>query len=67
MAAQHGVNVVIALGMGTHARDLFVASSTQLLIGVSVIDPEVLVTDFMNTGLETGANYRDHSGHACSH
>lgn len=65
--AEHGVNVVIASGMGAHARDLLAASSMQVLTGVSAMDPEVLVTDFMNARLETGANHCDHSGHGCSH
>ncbi|MGA7770406.1 MAG: NifB/NifX family molybdenum-iron cluster-binding protein [Candidatus Sulfotelmatobacter sp.] len=64
---EHGVNVVIASGMGTRARDLLAASSLQVLTGVSAIDPEVLVTDFINGRLETGANQCDHSGHGCSH
>jgi hypothetical protein len=39
----------------------------QVLTGVLAIDPEVLVTDFMNARLETGANHCNHSGHGCSH
>jgi len=65
--AEHGVNVVIASGMGQHARNLLVAGSVQVLTGVSVVDPEVLVTDFINGKLETGANQCDHSGHGRSH
>jgi predicted Fe-Mo cluster-binding NifX family protein len=65
--AEQGVNVVIASGMGAHARELLAASSMQVLTGVSALDPEVLVTDFMNARLETGANQCDHSGHGCSH
>ena len=65
--AEQGVNVVIASGMGAHARELLAASSMQVLTGVSAMDPEVLVTDFMNARLETGANQCDHSGHGCSH
>ncbi|MBZ5667563.1 MAG: NifB/NifX family molybdenum-iron cluster-binding protein [Acidobacteriia bacterium] len=65
--AEHGVDVVIASGMGEHARGLLAASSVQVLTGVSATDPEVLVADFIHARLETGANYCDHSGHSCNH
>ncbi len=65
--AEHNVNVVIASGIGAHARELLAASSMQVLTGVSVIDPDVLVADFMNARLDTDANQCDHSGHGCSH
>jgi len=65
--AEHSIDVVIASGMGAHARDLLVASSVQVLTGVSAIDPDVVVADFMNARLETGAGHCDHSGHDCSH
>ncbi len=65
--AEQGVNVVIASGMGEHARDILTASAMQVLTGVAAVDPEVLVTDFMNARLEVGANQCDHSGHSCSH
>jgi len=65
--AGHGVGIVIAAGLGGHARDLLAASSIQVLSGVSVVDPDVLVTDLVNGRLETGTNHCDHSGHGCSH
>jgi ATP-binding protein involved in chromosome partitioning len=65
--AEHGVNVVIASGMGEHARDLLAASSVQVFTGVSATDPEVLVADFIHARLETGANHCDHSRHNCNH
>jgi predicted Fe-Mo cluster-binding NifX family protein len=63
----HGVNVVIASGMGAHARDLLAASSVQVLTGVPASDPEALVTAFLNARLETGTNQCDHADHGCSH
>ena len=65
--AEHGVSVVVAAGLGGRARDLLAASSIQVLSGVSAVDPEVLVADFVNGRLETGTNQCDHSGHGCSH
>jgi ATP-binding protein involved in chromosome partitioning len=64
---ERGVNVVIASGIGEHARDLLAAGSVQVLTGVSAADPEGLVIDFMNARLQTGAYPCDHSGHHCSH
>ncbi len=65
--AERGVNVVITPGLGARARDLLAASSVEILTGVSALDPDVLVTDFMNGRLVTGDNHCDHSGHGCSH
>ena len=65
--AEHGVGMVVAAGLGGRARDLLAASSIQVLSGVSAVDPEVLVADFVNGKLETGTNQCDHSGHGCSH
>jgi predicted Fe-Mo cluster-binding NifX family protein len=65
--AEHRVNIVIAAGLGARARDLLAANSVKVLTGVSAVDPEVLVSDFVNGGLETGTNACDHSKHGCSH
>ena len=65
--ADQGVNVVIASGMGEHARNLLTASSVQVLMGVSGTDPELLVADFLHARLEVGVNHCDHSGHTCDH
>ena len=61
------VNVVIAVGMGSRARDLLNANSVQVVTGVSSFDPAVAVADFLAGNLKTGSNGCDHSGHACSH
>ena len=65
--AEHGVDVVIAAGLGARARDLLAANSVEVLTGVSAVDPEVLVSDFVSGRLETGTNACDHSKHGCSH
>ena len=65
--AERRVDVVIASGLGARARDLLAAASVQVLTGVSAIDPEILVSDFVNGRLETGTNACDHSDHSCNH
>jgi predicted Fe-Mo cluster-binding NifX family protein len=65
--AERHVDVVIASGLGARARDLLAANSVQVLTGVSGVDPEALVSDFLNGRLETGTNACDHSEHDCRH
>ena len=64
---EHGVDTVIAVGLSTHARDLLSASSVKVLTGVSINDPDVLISEVLNDRLETGADGCDHSGHTCHH
>jgi predicted Fe-Mo cluster-binding NifX family protein len=65
--AECRVDVVIASGLGTRARDLLAASSIEVLTGVSPADPEALVSDFVNGRIEAGTNACDHSQHSCDH
>ena len=65
--AEHGVDTVIAVGIGARARTLLSASSVKVLTGVSIVDPDTLISEFLNDRLESGANACDHSGHACQH
>jgi ATP-binding protein involved in chromosome partitioning len=64
---EHGVDTVIAVGLGARARDLLSASSVKVLTGVSTSDPDALISEFLNDRLEIGANACDHSGHRCRH
>lgn len=64
--SSHGVNVVIAAGLGARAHDLLTASSVTVVTGVSATDPETLVAGFLNGTIKTGANSCDHSGHNCT-
>lgn len=64
---EHGVDTVIAVGLGARARDLLSANSGKVLTGVSIADPDTLISEFLNDRLETGANGCDHSGHECHH
>ena len=63
----NAVNVVIAAGLGSRARDLLTASSVTVVTGASEVDPDMLVASYLNGTLENGANGCDHSGHNCSH
>jgi predicted Fe-Mo cluster-binding NifX family protein len=64
---EHGVDMVIAVGIGARAQDLLAASSVEVLTGVWGQDPDALISDFFSDKLERGSNGCDHSGHACSH
>jgi predicted Fe-Mo cluster-binding NifX family protein len=64
---EHGVDTVIAGGVGGRARDLLAASSVKVLTGVSAIDPETIVSDFLSDRLKDSANVCDHSEHRCGH
>ena len=64
---ERGVNVVIAGGIGSHAKDLLAAASVQVLAGILASDPEVIVSTFLNGKLLTGLTGCDHSGSNCRH
>ena len=63
----NAVNVVIAAGLGSRARDLLTASSVTVVTGASEVDPEMLAASYLNGTLENGANGCDHSGRSCNH
>jgi ATP-binding protein involved in chromosome partitioning len=64
-----GVNVILAGGMGAHARDLFLEQDITVVTGVMEDNPEKAVMDYIKGSLETGADACDHSGegHSCQH
>lgn len=64
---EHGVDTVIAVGLGARARDLLSSSSVKVLTGVTTTEPEALISDFLHDRLQTGANECHHSGHQCHH
>ncbi len=64
---EHGVNVVIAAGMGVGAQDLLTANSISVISGAAETDPEMLVTQFLDGTIKGGTNGCDHSGHTCQH
>ncbi len=58
--AEHGVEMIIAGGMGHRAMDLFVKSGIKVFTGATAEQPEILVNNFMNGSLAMGPN-------CCSH
>ncbi len=56
----HGVDMVIAGGMGQRAIDLFTRNGIKVFTGASAETPEILVDNFMNGSLAMGPN-------CCSH
>jgi ATP-binding protein involved in chromosome partitioning len=64
---EHGVDTVIAAGLGSRAQALLSASSVQVLTGVEATDPDELIRDLLNGTLKTGSSQCDHSSHGCAH
>lgn len=56
----HGVNVVLAGGMGGRALQLFAQQGIKVLTGAPALPPEELVTQYMENSLQTGTNVCDH-------
>jgi len=67
--AEKGANVILAGGMGAHARDLFLAQDITVVTGVVAENAEQAIMDYIAGTLETGADTCDHSGggHTCQH
>lgn len=58
--ADHGVEVIIAGGMGQKAQDLFAANNIKVCMGVNAETPENLVKQYLSETLETGENQCTH-------
>lgn len=57
---QHGVDVVIAGGMGQRAQQLFREGGIEVVVGASSDDPAEIVRSFVAGELKTGPNICDH-------
>ncbi|MBN2566231.1 MAG: ATPase [Candidatus Eisenbacteria bacterium] len=57
---EHGVNVVIAGGMGQRAQELFRESGIEVVAGARSDDPAETVRSYVGGALETGPNVCDH-------
>ena len=57
---EQGATIIIAGGMGSRAQSLFAQNEIQVVVGASGGVPEVIVRDFLDGQLETGANVCDH-------
>jgi len=66
---EKGVNVILAGGMGTRAKDLFMAQNITVVTGVMENDAEKAVLDYINDSLITGADACTHieGDHTCQH
>jgi len=63
----HGVEIVIAGGMGAGAQSLLHRLSIQVLTGAAEEEPEALVRQYLDGTLATGAGTCDHHGGGCHH
>jgi len=58
--ADHGIDVMIAGGMGQSALDLFEQNNIKVHMGVKEGSPRMLVEDYLEHSLHTGVNLCDH-------
>ena len=52
--AEHGVNLIIAGGMGQRARDLFTSKNIGVVVGAPADKAENLATAYLNGNLQDG-------------
>ena len=55
-----GATHIIAGGMGQRAVSLFVEKGIKVITGAAELEPEALVTSYIDNTLMTGANVCDH-------
>ncbi len=58
--AARGVDVILAGGMGSRARELFDESGVRVVVGVRQGEAAELVEEYLRGTLEAGANACDH-------
>ena len=57
---EQGATVIIAGGMGSRAQSLFDQNGIRVVVGASSGEPDLLLRDFLEGRLATGANVCDH-------
>jgi len=57
---EHGVNMVIAGGMGSRAQDLFCQAGIEVMVGAASTDPKEIVQSYLDGTLVAGQNVCDH-------
>ena len=57
---EQGATVIIAGGMGSRAQSLFGENGIQVVVGASGSEPDLIVREFLDGRLATGANVCDH-------
>jgi predicted Fe-Mo cluster-binding NifX family protein len=65
LLADHGVNVVLAGGMGAAPRMVFERCGVEVVLGVAEPNPEKAVLDHVNRTLVSGQNVCDHGDAPC--
>jgi len=58
--AEHGVNLIIAGGMGQRALMLFAENNIQVIVGACSESPEKLIDDYFSETLQLTGNVCDH-------
>jgi predicted Fe-Mo cluster-binding NifX family protein len=67
MLANHGVEVVLAGGMGMGPRSAFEGNGVEVVLGVSESNPETAVIKYLYHRLDQGDNICDHGDTVCEH
>jgi predicted Fe-Mo cluster-binding NifX family protein len=57
---EQGATTIIAGGMGSRAQSLFDQNDIQVIVGATGGEPDLLVKNYLDGCLETGANVCDH-------
>jgi predicted Fe-Mo cluster-binding NifX family protein len=58
--AEQGVNVVITGGMGPRAQGLLASHGIAVVLGATEVDPQDLVSRYLDGSLRSGHNICDH-------
>jgi ATP-binding protein involved in chromosome partitioning len=57
---EHGADIIIASGMGSRAQMLFNENGISVAVGAPILEPEVLVKQYVSGELKLGGNICDH-------
>ena len=58
--SEHGVNVIIAGGMGQRAQNLFIENGIKVIVGATSEYPKSLVSKYLSGNLVSGDNICGH-------
>jgi len=65
--ADHGINVIIAGGMGQQAQSLFAQNNIEVIMGINADTPRKIVEQYLNMLLVAGDNQCDEQGEEHNH
>jgi ATP-binding protein involved in chromosome partitioning len=57
---EQGADIIIASGMGSRAQMLFNENGISVAVGAPILEPEVLVKQYVSGELKLGGNICDH-------